>query len=150
MLFKGSLVCERLTALVALERSLPSVHPHVQITRRSTSIVALVTLVRLFSLSVLSHHVNSQMSRPNARILAHCAYLRFFSRVRHLVALQVACICCFVFTLIAIVQFSPSVRLDVPFEVGRIITRIVALIAFVQFFVGVLLDVCFEVGRPVA
>ena len=46
------------TASVALERPLPSVRHHVllQMTRRSATIIALVTLVWLFS-CVLSRHV---------------------------------------------------------------------------------------------
>ena len=112
----------------------------VQITNRDTSIIALVTFERFFS-CVLPHHVTFQLCSFNAGILAYCASLWLLTRVRLLVSLQVACFCCFVFTLIAIVQFPPSVRIDVPFEVGGIITRIVALIAFVQFSPGVLYDV---------
>ena len=58
--------------------------------------------------------------------------------------------CCFMFTLIAIIQIFPSVFLDVPFEAGWIIKRIVALIAFVKFFPSVLLGMQFEGVRPVA
>ena len=56
------LLCVGFTAMVALERSLPRVRPHVllQITRSSASIVALVAFERLFS-GVLSHYVNFQM-----------------------------------------------------------------------------------------
>ena len=54
-------------ALVALERLLPSVGPHValQLKRRSASEVALVTLVWLFS-RMLPHHVNFQLTSLNA------------------------------------------------------------------------------------
>ena len=50
---------KRFITLVALEWFLTGVPPHVflQIARRSTSIVALVTFERLFS-SVLPHYVN--------------------------------------------------------------------------------------------
>ena len=58
---------ESLITLVALEWSLSSVRLHVglQITRRSASIVAQVTLERFFS-GVLSHHVNFQINSLNA------------------------------------------------------------------------------------
>ena len=58
---------ERLVALGTLEWSLPSVRPHVylQSIRSSASVVALVTVERLFS-SVLSHCVNFQMNKLNA------------------------------------------------------------------------------------
>ena len=115
MLFEGSLVCVSLVALVALERSLPSVLPHVplQITRISAGIVALVTFERLFS-GVLSH-VNFQCTSCNARIPACCASVWLFTRVRLLMPLQIACISCFVFTLIAAVKAFPCVLLDVRF-----------------------------------
>ena len=64
--------------------------------------------------------------------------------MRLLVPLQVACFCCFVFTLVAMMQIFPGVPLDMAFEVDRIITRIVALVAFVRFFPGVLLNMPFE------
>ena len=78
-------------ALVALERFLPSVRYHVllQVTRRGTSEVALVTLVWLFS-CVLPHHVNFQFKSCNAGKLAHCASVRLFSRVGPFVLLQMA------------------------------------------------------------
>ena len=54
------------STLVALERLLPSVCYHValQVTRRSASVVALVTLVWLFS-CVVPHHVNFQITSLN-------------------------------------------------------------------------------------
>ena len=69
-------------ALVAPERLLPSVRNHValQIARRSASVVALVTLVWLFS-CVLPHHVIFQITSCNAGKLAHCASVRLFPRV---------------------------------------------------------------------
>ena len=78
-------------ALVALERLLPSVRYHVflQITRRSASVVALVTLVWLFS-CVLTHHANFQLTSCNAGILAHSASVRLFPRVGPFVGLQIA------------------------------------------------------------
>ena len=78
-------------ALVALERLLPSVRPHVllQVTRRSASVVALVTLVWLFS-CVLPHHVNFQIASFNTGIIAHCASVRLFPRVGPFVMLQIA------------------------------------------------------------
>ena len=89
---------------VALERLLPRVRPHVllQVTRRSASIIALVALEWLFS-CVIHHHVNFQLTSSNAGKLARRASVRLFSRVRPLVPLQVACICCFLFTLISFV-----------------------------------------------
>ena len=76
-------------ALVALERLFPTVRPHValQITRRRASVVALVTLVWLYS-CVLAHHVNIQLVSCNAGKLAHCASVRFFPRVSPFVILQ--------------------------------------------------------------
>ena len=54
-------------AFIAPERLFPTVRPHValQMTRRDTSVVALVTLVWLFS-SMLYLHVNLQMLSLNA------------------------------------------------------------------------------------
>ena len=59
MLCEMAVLFECLVAMGALKRPLPRMLPHVllQITRRSTSIVALVTFERLFS-SVLPHYVN--------------------------------------------------------------------------------------------
>ena len=109
-------------ALVALEWSLPRVRPHVplQITRFSASIVALVTFERLLS-CVLPHHVKFQITSLNARILACCASVWLFTRVRLLVPLQLACLCCFIFTLIASIQFFSGVRPDVGFEGGSMV-----------------------------
>ena len=78
-------------ASVALERLFPSVRPHValQMIRSSASVVALVTLVWLFS-CVVPHHVNFQFTSLNAGILAHCASVRLFSRVGPFVILQIA------------------------------------------------------------
>ena len=111
------LMLERFIASVALERFLPSVL--VQITDRGTSIVALVTFERLFS-GVLPHYVNFQFTSCNTRILASCASLWLFSRVHLLVPLQVACLCCFIFTLITMIHFFPGVLLDMRFEVGQL------------------------------
>ena len=67
-------------ALVALERPLSRVHPHVslQMAKSSGSEVALVTLVWLFS-CVLSYHVSFQFISSNAGILTHYASLRLFT-----------------------------------------------------------------------
>ena len=107
MFCKISLIFVSLAALVALEWSLPRMRPHValQITRISASVVALVTLERLFS-GVLCHHVNLQITNCNARILARCASVWLFFRVRPLVSLQRAWFCCFVIALIAMVKIS--------------------------------------------
>ena len=85
------LMFKKFIASVALERFLPSVLPRVlvQITNRGTSIVALVTFERLLS-CVFHHHVNFQSASFNARIIARCASVWLFTRVRLLVALQVA------------------------------------------------------------
>ena len=89
MFFERSLVCVSLVAMIALEGSLPSVRPHVllQSPRSSASVVALVTIERLFS-SVLSHYVNFKFRSLNARILACCALVWLFTRVRLLMHLQ--------------------------------------------------------------
>ena len=50
--------------------------------------------------------------------------------------------CCFVFTLIALVYFFPGVLLDVRFEVGRLVARKVALCALVRFLPGVNEGMC--------
>ena len=78
-------------ALVALERFLPCMRQHValQATRRSASVIALVTLEWLFY-CVLHHHVNFQLTSLNARKLAHCASVRLFPRVGPFVILQMA------------------------------------------------------------
>ena len=89
-------------------------------TRLGTFVVALVALER-FLFCMLSHYVEFQCTSCDARILARCASLWLFTRVRLLVRLQVACCCCFVFTLIAIVKVFPGVLLDVPYEDGRLV-----------------------------
>ena len=78
-------------AFGAPETLLPSVRNHValQSTKRSASVVALVTLVWLFS-CMLAHHVNFQFTSCNAGILAHCASVRLFPRVGPFVLLQFA------------------------------------------------------------
>ena len=80
-----------LVALVALKRPLSGVYPHValQITRRRASVVALVTLVWLFS-CVLTQHVPFQITSRDAGKLAHCASVRLFPRVGPFVLLQMA------------------------------------------------------------
>ena len=122
MFYEILLLCVGFTAMVALERSLPRVRPHVplQLTRSNAGVVALVTFERLLS-CVLPHHVKFQITSLNARILACCASVWLFTRVRLLVDLQVACFCCFIFTLIALVQIFPGVHLDVRFEVGCLV-----------------------------
>ena len=71
MFYKIFLLIVGFAAMVALEWSLPRVRPHVplQITRRSASIVALVTLERLLS-CVHTHYVSFQITSSNARIIA--------------------------------------------------------------------------------
>ena len=78
-------------AFVALERFLPCVRNHVllQLARRSASVVALVTLVWLFS-CVLPHHVIFQLKSCNAGKVAQCASVRLFPRVGPFVLLQIA------------------------------------------------------------
>ena len=73
---------EIFTALVALERFHPRVRPNValKMTRRSASVVTLVTLERLFS-CVDPHHVPFQMTSCNAGKLAICASMRLLHRV---------------------------------------------------------------------
>ena len=63
-----TLLFEIFIALFALERPVPCVRPHValQITRRSASEVALVTLVWLFSCCMLTNHVFFQIASRNA------------------------------------------------------------------------------------
>ena len=77
-------------AFVALERLFPSVRYHVllQLTRRSASEVALVTIVWLFP-CMLPHHVNFQIMSCNAGKLTPCAPVRLFSRVGPFVLLQI-------------------------------------------------------------
>ena len=80
-----------IATFVTIERLIPSVYYHValQMTKRGTSVVALVTLEGLFS-CMLPHHVLFQMASSNAGILAHCASVRFFARVGPFVDLQAA------------------------------------------------------------
>ena len=112
---------ERFITFVALEWSVPRMRSNVllQMIRTSACVVALVTFERLLS-CVHRHHVSFQFASLNARIIARGASVWLFTRVRLLVPLQVVCICCFVFTLIALVQIFPGVLLDMPFEVGRL------------------------------
>ena len=90
MLSKSTSVRVSFVALVALERLLPSVCYRVvlQMTRRNASVVALVTLLWLFS-CVLHHHVNFKISSCNAGKLAHCASVKLFSRVGSFVLVQI-------------------------------------------------------------
>ena len=76
-------------ALVALEKILPSVRQDDQMTRSSATVVALVTLVWLFS-RVLPHHVNFQITSLNAGKLTHCASVRLFPRVGPIMLIQIA------------------------------------------------------------
>ena len=91
MFCEGLFMCKNFATLVALERLFPSVRLHVslQITRRSASVVALVTLVWLFS-CMLPHHVNFQFISSYAGKLAHCASVRLFPRVGPFVLIQCA------------------------------------------------------------
>ena len=138
-------------ALVALEWSRHHVRSHVgfQIARFDGSKIALVTFERPLS-CVLLHHVNFQLTSCNARILAHCASLWLFARVRLLVRLQVACFYCFVLTLIAFESFFPDVPLDMHYEVGSSVACIVALCAPVRFLSSVNEQVGLEGGRLIA
>ena len=138
MFYKIPFLLVSFVALVALEWSLPRVRPRVplQITRRSASIVALVTLERPLSW-VLPHHVIFQVTRLNARIIAWSAPVWLFTRVRLLVTLQAACSCCIIITLIALVKIAPGVPLDMRFEDGNCVAWKVALWAIVRFFPGV-------------
>ena len=81
---------ESFITLIALEWSLHGMRLHVtlQMTRRNTRVVALVTFERLFS-CVHPHHVFFQMGSCDARILAHLASVWLLTRVRLLVSLQV-------------------------------------------------------------
>ena len=90
MFRQTSLVFVSFAALVALERLRPHVGPRVtlQLTRRNASVVALVTLERLFS-RVVPHHVIFQLTSCNAGKLARCASVRLFPRVGSFVLLQV-------------------------------------------------------------
>ena len=89
MPFEIVLLCVSFAALVALERPHPSVRPHMvlQLTKRSTSVVALVTLVWLFP-CVLPHHMFFQSTSCNAGILTHCSSVRLFPRVSPFVPFQ--------------------------------------------------------------
>ena len=91
MFCETSLFCVSFAALVALERPLSSVRYHValQLIRRNACVVALVTLVWLFS-GMLPHHVIFQLARSNAGIFAHCASVRLFPRVGPFVLLHIA------------------------------------------------------------
>ena len=86
-----SLFLVSFAAFVAPEGLFPTVRPHVllQITRRDTSVVALVTLEWLFS-CMFPHHVLLQFTSLNAGKLAHCASVRLFPRVGPFVLLQIA------------------------------------------------------------
>ena len=103
-------------ALVALERPFPSMCLHValQLTRTGTHVIALVTLVWLFS-CVLPHHVIFQMASFYAGILTHCASVRLFSRVGPFVLFQMAWLNCSKVTLIALIWLLSSVFHNVPF-----------------------------------
>ena len=91
MLCEQVLLCVSFAAFVALERLQPRVRHHValQMTRLNASIIALVTLERLFS-CVVPHYVLFQMTTCNAGKLASCASVRLFPRVGSFVRLQVA------------------------------------------------------------
>ena len=132
MLDEIILLLVSLAALVALEWSLPRVRPHVplQSIRSRASVVALLTFERLLS-CVHPHHVRFQIASRDARIIAQCASLWLFSRVHLFVPVQLACFCCFIFTLITLVQIFPNVFPVMPFEGCRNSAREVTLIAIV-------------------
>ena len=129
---------EIFTALVALERFHPRVRPNLalKMTRRSASVVTLVTLERLFS-CVVFHHMNFQLSSLNEWRLAHCASVRLFPRVGPFVLLQIAWSNWSIITLVAVMWFLSSVFPNVHSEMGRNIGWIVALVALVRFFPSV-------------
>ena len=81
--YKILLLFVSFVALVAVEWPLHGMRPHValQITSCSASIVALVTFERLLS-CVFPHHVSFQMISCDARIIACCAPVWLFIRVR--------------------------------------------------------------------
>ena len=91
MLCEPVLSCVSFATSVALERLQARVRHHVttQLTRRSGSVVALVTLERLFS-CVDPHYVHFQITSCNAGILASCASVRLFPRVGSFVILKIA------------------------------------------------------------
>ena len=91
MFGKTPLFLESFAALVALERPLSRVRQHValKVISRSTIVVALVTLVWLFS-CMLPHHVPFQIVSCNSGILAHCASVRLFPGVSPFVVIQIA------------------------------------------------------------
>ena len=91
MLCEQVLLSVTFAAFVALERLQPRVRHHValQMTRLSKSIIALVTLERLFC-CVHPHHVHFQISSNNAGNPASCASVRLFPRVGPFVILQIA------------------------------------------------------------
>ena len=91
MFCKVSLSSVNFVAFVAHERPLSSVRPHMalQVIRSSANVVALVTIVWVFS-CVLPHHVIFQTTSCNAGKLAHCASVRLFLRVGPFVGLQIA------------------------------------------------------------
>ena len=129
---------ESFIALVAREWSLHGMPLHVplQITILSGSVIALVTFEWLLS-CVHPHHVNFQLTRLNACIIAWGAPLWLFSRVCSLVGLQLAWCYCFIFALIALVLFFLGVLLDMVFECGCLVARKVALYAPVWFLPAV-------------
>ena len=110
---------ESFIPLVANEWSLHGMRLYValQITILGASVIALVTFEWFLS-CVHPHHVSFQIARLNARIIARCASVWLFTRVRLLVRLQLACFCCLIFTLIALVELFPGVHLDMLFEAG--------------------------------
>ena len=124
--------------LVALERLLPSVRSHValQKIRRGASVVALVTLMWLFSCMV-THHVLLQITCCNTGILTHCASVRLFTRVGPFVHLQMAWIDCSIVALVALIWFRSGVFLNVISKRGNLIGWIVALGAPMWFFSSV-------------
>ena len=91
MFCEALFLCVSFATMVALERLYPCVRPHVALqgTRRSTSVVALFTLVWLFP-CMLPHHVNFQLTSCNGGKLARCASVKLFSRVGPFVRLQAA------------------------------------------------------------
>ena len=89
MLCELTLLPVRFAASIAPERLLSTVRHRValQITGRCASVIALVTLVWLFS-CVVPHCVIFQMTSCNTGKLAHCASVGLFPRVGSFVLLQ--------------------------------------------------------------
>ena len=72
--------------------------------------------------------------KSNGRKFAYCAYVRFFTGVGSFVHLKIAEVCCWIFTLVAMMCFLPSVFRNVISQRNKLTGWVVVLCASLRRF----------------